>query len=104
MEFLLFAEERSWMRVFFFLLCRPGGHRMSEESSFKRKLKVLVPFLSNQNIGWQTRLPPTPFLSSQSSDQDFQIAILLRIVERLKNYAFGNIMTPPPPKARGEKF
>jgi len=70
---------------------------MSEEGSFNRKYKVLVPFLSDQKIGRQGTLPILPPLFlPKSSDQNFEVPILLIIVERPNYHALGYNMTPPP--------
>ena len=44
----------------------PSGPGMSREDLFGRKLKVLVPFLSDQTNWMATRHPPTPLFFSQS--------------------------------------
>ena len=41
----------------------------------RKKLKVLVAFLSNQKNWWATRVPPPLFFLSKSFDQNYDKAI-----------------------------
>jgi hypothetical protein len=67
-------EEKSRMCVCFFFhgwSYRSSGHIISREGSFERKLKVLVPFLSDQKIGRKIGPLPRLFVS-----QSYPINIL----------------------------
>ena len=64
---------------------RPSGPRMSQEGSFERKWKVLVPFLSDQKIGGHLDPLPRSFFP-KSTDHNFENAILFSIVENYNNY------------------
>jgi len=74
------------MRVYFYLFIflfqgfsyRPNGHIISLEDLLKRKLKVLVLFLSDQK--WRANSPPPTLIFFQKSpDQnyDFQGRVFL---------------------------
>ena len=67
--------------------------------TIERKLKVLVPFLSDQKIGGQID-PLSRLYFSKLFDQNFEIAILFSIVERPNNYAFRDNITPHSPWER----
>ena len=59
--FFLFFFPQGW-------LYQPSGPRMSQEDSFWRKLKVLVPYLSDQKIGGHlSPLPRSYFLKVTGS-------------------------------------
>ena len=67
LHFFFFARRKIMDACLFYffqgLSYRPNGPRISENGSFKRKLKVLVPFLSDRNKWEATRAPPRHFFS-----------------------------------------
>ena len=81
-----FKESLNW----------PSGPRMSWEDSFERKLKVIVSFLSDWIIGGQLSPLPRSFFP-KSSDQNFEIAILFKTVEKFNNYVFEDDLIPHSP-------
>jgi hypothetical protein len=62
---------------------RPSGPGKSLEGSFKQKLKVLVPFLSDQK--WRaTRPPSTLIFFPRSPDQNFEIEIFFQNGQKIQ--------------------
>ena len=115
-EFCTFLpEETSRMRINLFYSqgwsYRPSGRRISQEGSFERKIKVIVPFLRDQEIGGQQDPSCTHFFP-KSPDQNFEIVIFFSIFEISNNYIFhddlqsrsrGNpVPVPVPPQSRGK--
>ena len=82
---------------------RPSGARISREGSIERKLKVLVPFLSDQKIGGLLGPLPRSFYP-KSPNQIFELAILLSIVEISNNYVFEDDLIPHSPQGKGCKL
>ena len=56
-----------------------------------------MPFLSDQKNWRAPRPPPTLIFFPKSTDQNFEIAILFRIVENHNNYVFGDDLPPTVP-------
>ena len=103
-EFRIFCQKTNHGCVFICLFFfsqgssyRPSGPRMSQEGSFKS-------FLSDQKNWRAPRPPPTLIFSPKSTDQNFEIAILFRIVKNHNNYVFGNDLLPHSPWGRGCKL
>ena len=82
---------------------RISGPRMSREGSFWRKLKVLVPSLSDRKIGGRLGPLSRPF-PPNSPDQNSEKAILFTIVEKPSNYVFKDDLLPHSPRCRGCKL
>ena len=85
----------------------PGGicgsygrdaRRNFREGSFDLKLKILVQFLRVSRDWMVTRHLHAPF-SPKASDKNFQIAVLLKIVQRSDNKISGVDTTPQGPGA-----
>ena len=84
------------MCVYLFDLCccfffqwwlhRSKGHRRSREVAFERRLKVILPFLSDQKIGGQLA-PSHASISPKYRSIRILIANLFSIVERSDNCA-----------------
>ena len=56
-------------------------------------------------LNWRApRPPPTLIFFPKSTDQNFEIAILFRIVENHNNYVFGDDFPPHSPWRRGCKL
>ena len=98
------------MCVYLFLFCFfLSGIVVSSQWSYhigrgliRIESKSFSALLIDQKNWWATG--PLPHLCfSKSSSQNFEIAILFSIVEMPNNYAFGDIITPPPPTASGER-
>jgi hypothetical protein len=51
-------------------------------------LKGPVPFLTVKSNCRATNLPPTPTIFSNTSNKNFEIAILFNVVENSGNYVF----------------
>ena len=85
-------------------LYRPNGPRILGESSFERKLKVLVSFLKDQKNWKATRPPPTLIFSPKSPDQNFEIAILFSTVENIINMFSRMTYYPKVPGGRAESY
>ena len=83
---------------------RPSGPRISWEGSLERKLKVLVPFLSDQKKWRATRPPPTLIFFPKSPDQNFEIAILFSMVENMIKMSFRMTWSPKVPRGRAESY
>ena len=72
--------------------------------SFDWKLNGLVPFLIVENHWWATNPPPTPTISPNISNQNFEIAVLFKAIERSKIMSFRMTTHPHSPQAKGCKF
>ena len=70
-------------------LYRPNAPRMAQEGSFQRKLKVLMPVLSDQKLEGNWASSHALFFPN-SPDQNFEIVILFSIIEKSNNYVFGD--------------
>ena len=66
---------------------------MPREGSFERKLKLLVPFLSDLKIGGLLGPLPRSFFPI-SLDQISEIVILLNTIEQSNNYVFEDDLIP----------
>ena len=77
---------------------------MSQEGSFQRKWKVLVPFLSDRKNWRAPRPPSTLLIFPKSPDQNSEIAILFSVVEKPYNYVSGDDLLPHSPRGRGYKL
>ena len=56
-----------------------------------------MPFLSDQKNWRAPRPPPRLIFSPKSTDRNFEIAILFRIVKNHNNFVFGNDLLPTVP-------
>ena len=68
------------------------------------KIKVLVPFLSDQKNWRAHRPPPTIIIFTKSPDQNSEIAILFKVVKKRYNYVFGDDLLPQSPRRRDQKL
>ena len=102
--FYFLPKERSWMRVYLFFSRGNFIDRVvleyREWTHLKWKLKILVPFVSDQKIGGQLGPLPRSF-SPKSPDQNFEIAILFSIVEISSNYSFEDDLILHSPRGKG---
>ena len=71
-----------------------------EQGSFDWKLKGLVPFLTVESNWRDTYPPPTPTVSLNTFNRNFEISILFSIVERSRDYVFEDDNPPPPTALR----
>ena len=67
---------------------------MLREGSIWRELKVLMPFLSDQK-NWKA--PSQAHFFPKQPNLNFEIAILFSIVEKPRNYVFGEDLIPQVP-------
>ena len=85
-------EVLKWLFV-----CR----RNIEKSSFDWKLKELVPVLIVESDWMAPNLPPRPTISPNTSNRNFEIAILFNLVERSRNYVLEGDILPLQPSGQG---
>ena len=90
---VFFSRTRGW----------PEHHREMYNSSFERKLNLLVSFLSDQKYWRATRTPSLPEgpLPPKSSNHNFEIVILFNIVQRSNIFGFGDDTTLHSPWRKG---
>ena len=89
---ITYSNELQDFSVFFFLrgtLYRRNGCINFGGNLFDRKLRVLVYLARVESDRRVTSPPPPHSFFPNASDQNFEIAILFKILQRSNNYAFG---------------
>ena len=100
-NFVFFARRQSRVRVYLFFFSQGSSYRPSVLECCKRahsnEMKSASALFKWPKNWRAPRPPPTLIFFPKSTDQNFEIPILFRIIENHNNYVFGDDLSPTVP-------